>query len=43
MVFNFWDLLSDLPIEMEDQVLEKVMINVSVLAHEAQLSTYDAF
>lgn len=39
---QFWELLSELPIEVEGQVSEKVMMNVYTLAREAQLSTYDA-
>ena len=39
---QFWELLSELPIEVEGQVSEKVMMNVYTLARESQLSTYDA-
>jgi len=39
---QFWELLSELPIDVEDQISEKVMMNVYTLAREAQLSTYDA-
>jgi len=39
---QFWELLSELPIEVDGQVSEKVMMNVYTLAREAQLSTYDA-
>ncbi len=39
---QFWELLSELPIDVEDQTSEKVMMNVYTLAREAQLSTHDA-
>ena len=39
---QFWELLSELPIEVESQISEKVMMNVYTLARESQLSTYDA-
>ncbi len=39
---QFWELLSELPIDVEDQISEKVMRNVYTLARESQLSTYDA-
>ena len=39
---RFWELLSELPIDVEQQLSEKVMMNIFTLAREAQLSTYDA-
>ncbi len=39
---RFWELLSELPIDIEQQVSEKIIMNIFMLAREAQLSTYDA-
>ncbi len=39
---RFWELLSELPIDVEQQLSEKMMMNIFTLAREAQLSTYDA-
>ncbi len=39
---QFWGLLSELPIEIEQQLSEKIIRDIYVLAREAQLSTYDA-
>ncbi len=39
---QFWELLSELPIEIEQQFSEKVIKNIYALAREAKLSMYDA-
>ncbi len=39
---RFLELLSELPIDIEQQLSEKMMMNIFLLAREAQLSTYDA-
>ena len=39
---QFWELLSELPIEVAERISEKEIMNIYALAREAQLSTYDA-
>ncbi len=39
---KFWELLSELPIDVEQELSEKMIRNIFILAREAQLSTYDA-
>ena len=39
---QFLELLSELPIDIEEQFSEKIMRSIFMLARETQLSTYDA-
>jgi len=39
---QFWELLSELPIDVEQQLSEKMTRNIYGLARETQLSMYDA-
>ena len=39
---RFLELLSELPIDIEQQLSEKMMIKIFMLAREAKLSSYDA-
>ena len=39
---QFWELLAELPIDIDQNLSEKIIRNIYTLAREAQLSTYDA-
>jgi len=39
---RFWELLGELPIDIEQNLSEEIIRNIYTLAREAHLSTYDA-